>query len=381
MSPRNSGEAMRVLIMCYSLARGGAERMTVELARAWADRGCEVTVLTLAPPEADFFTLDTRIRHIHLPHPTQPNGNLVTSLLINLRRLAAIRRVLKTIRPHVALGMMSASAILLAFAGIGLPLRTYGSERIHPPTMPLRPGKGAVRTIAYGLLSGVVCQTETAASWIRQHTLARRTFVVPNHVVYPLRSLPPIVPVETVLPPERHFVLAAGRMVDQKQFPKLVSAFGELASKYPDWDLVIAGDGDQRTDLERQVATAGLSERVHMPGSLGNMADWYQQASVFAMTSGYEGFPNVLLEAMAHGAPAVAFDCPTGPSEIIADGVNGYLVPLDNLTAFVASLGRLMEDDELRVSMGASAKEVRERFSSDRVMELWFAALGLDAAS
>lgn len=380
MPPRESGQTTRVLIMCYSLARGGAERMTVELARAWADRGCEVSVLTLAPTESDFFSLDPRVKHIRLLYPARPRANLVSSLANNMSRLAALRELLKEIRPDVALGMMSSSAVLLAIAGFGLPVRIFGSERTYPPMVPLGQGRGAVRTIAYGLLSGVICQTEMAAAWVRKNTLARSATVIPNHVVFPLQSQSPIVPVRSVIGSGRQYVLAVGRMSEEKQFSKLISAFAVLAPAFPDWDLTIAGDGPDRDSLKSQIVAAKLDGRIHLPGAIGNISEWYDSAGMFAMTSRFEGFPNALLEAMSHGVPSVAFDCPTGPSEIIADGVNGRLLPLDDHAALVRALGSLMDDSALRGSMGAAARDVRQRFDCDRVMDLWFGALGLEAA-
>lgn len=373
---RPDGETPRILLMCYSLARGGAERVTVELARAWAERGWHVTVLTMAPAERDFFVLDARVRHVRLPLPTRSGGVLV-SLVNNLRRIAAIRAVLKEFKPDVALGMMSASAILLALSGVGLPGRRYGSERTYPPMMPLLLGKGPLRTFAYGLLDGVVCQTSAAATWVSKHTWARATPVAPNPVALPLPRHEPEIRPSVLLGANDRCLLAVGRFSEEKQFDKLIAVFERLAPQHPGWKLVVVGEGPDRADLMTRVAASGLGDRILLPGASGNVGDWYARADLFALTSRFEGFPNVLLEALAHGAPAVAFDCLAGPADIIDPGENGVLVPPGDFAALEVELSRLMGDDSLRARLAGAAPKVNERFSRERVMRLWNEALGL----
>lgn len=369
-------ERPRILLMCYSLARGGAERVTAELARTWADQNWDVTVVTMAPAETDFFELDPKVRHLRLPFPTRP-GNSWTSIVNNIRRILAIRRVLREVRPDAALGMMSASAILLAFAGLGLPGRRYGSERTYPPMMPLRPARGLVRSLAYGLLDGVVCQTSAAAAWVSQRTLARATPVAPNPISLPLPRRAPEVSPASLLATDDRCLLAVGRFTEEKQFDKLVAVFERLAPRHPGWKLAIIGDGPDRADLVSRTRVAGLSDRILLPGATGNVGDWYARADLFVLTSRFEGFPNVLLEALAHGSPAVAFDCLAGPADMIRQNANGVLIAPGDFTGLEQQLSRLMSDADLRASYALEAPKVIERFSRGPVMRLWNEALGL----
>lgn len=107
-----------------------------------------------------------------------------------------------------------------------------------------------------------------------------------------------------------------------------------VVAQAPDWRLLIIGDGPERDALRRQIEDAGLERQVSLLPATANVADYYRQASLYLMTSRYEGLPMVLIEAMSFGLPLVAYDCKTGPAELIDDGVNGYLVPDDDAAAF-----------------------------------------------
>jgi len=151
-----------------------------------------------------------------------------------------------------------------------------------------------------------------------------------------------------------------------------VQAYARLAPSHPDWDLVILGEGDERRALEAQVQGAGLQGRVSLPGRAGNVGDWYQSADLYVLTSRFEGLSNTLLESMASGLAAVAFDCDTGPREIVREGIDGVLVrPNGDVDALCRALDAVMTDEAGRQRMAQAATAVRERFSAERVLGLW----------
>ncbi|MDA3877955.1 MAG: glycosyltransferase, partial [Halothiobacillus sp.] len=134
--------------------------------------------------------------------------------------------------------------------------------------------------------------------------------------------------------------------------------------------------------LEARVDKWGLAGRVALPGRVGNLADWYQRAELYVMSSRFEGFPNTLLEAMAHGLPAVSFACETGPADIIREGIDGHLVPpADGEAGLARAMAAMMQDDDRRQRMGKAAVTVQERFSPERVMGEWDDVLGLKKES
>ncbi|MBD3756374.1 MAG: glycosyltransferase [Gammaproteobacteria bacterium] len=165
--------------------------------------------------------------------------------------------------------------------------------------------------------------------------------------------------------------MAVGRLAYQKGFERLLNAFADLAPRHTDWSLVILGEGSLRGCLTEQATQLGLDGYVAFPGAVGNVGEWFAVADAYVMTSRFEGFPNTLLEAMAHGVPSVVVDCLTGPRELIETEVNGLLVPEDDPTALITALDRLMVDPDLRMRLATRAIEVRKKYSVEQIAAHW----------
>lgn len=171
---------------------------------------------------------------------------------------------------------------------------------------------------------------------------------------------------------ENNVVMAAGRYDYQKGFERLIEAWKIVCNKVEGWKLHIIGDGQMRQELMEQVQNYGLEGKVilkKLPSD--KMKEAYQNASIFALSSRYEGLPMVLLEAQAAGLPTVSFACKCGPRDIIEDGVNGFLVEEGDIEGFAYRLLRLMEDKELRKNMGLSAYRNSERYAENTIMAQW----------
>lgn len=353
------------------MSSGGAERVTANLANNWAGKGWDITIVTLAPRCLDFYELHPAVKRISL-ELAGDSGNVLVGLLQNLRRVFALRRVLREIEPDIALGMMTGANVLLALGTRGLPkVCAIGSERIHPPQYPLGVLWDGLRRHMYGHLDAVTALTSESADWLKAHTGARRLPVIPNAVLWPLPMQSPRIAPDSLCQSGRHLLLAVGRLDAQKGFDLLLEAFTDLAQRYPDWDMVILGEGPQRHALHAQVQAAGLEKRAFLPGRAGNVGDWYERADIYVMSSRFEGFPNALVEAMAYGLPAVSFDCDTGPRDIIHHEVDGLLVQPGDVAGLTNALDRLMGDAALRQRFSMRALDVRERFSMERIVGMW----------
>lgn len=365
-------ERLNLLIFIHSLSSGGAERVTANLANYWAGKGWNITIVTMSGMEDDFYVLHPDIRRIVLELDTE-SANVFMATRNNLRRVYALRAVLRQEKPDVALGMMSTANCLLSMAASGTDVLAIGSERTYPPKSHLGRVWSWLRRGVYPRLSAVVVQTEKGAQWLRTHAGVCRAPVIPNPVFYPLVCHAPLVMPEQIMGAnsEGNMLLAAGRLGQGKGFDRLLVAFSELAPVFPDWSLIILGEGACRNELENKVADLGLEKNVFLPGVVGNISEWYEAADLYVLTSIFEGFPNSLAEALAHGLPAISVDCETGPSEILRHDVDGLLVPQDDHVALVDALASLMSDKALRNRYATRAIEARERFALERVAMMW----------
>jgi glycosyltransferase involved in cell wall biosynthesis len=166
-------------------------------------------------------------------------------------------------------------------------------------------------------------------------------------------------------------VIAVGRYVYQKGFDLLLQAWSKIEKLYPDWQLVIFGDGD-RTPYENQMKALGIDDnRCHLNGPTSNVQHEYINSSIFVFSSRFEGFGMVLVEAMACGLPVVSFDCPCGPKDIIKDGEDGILVENGNIELLASSLSILINDESLRKSMSKAGQKNAQRFNIVHIAEQW----------
>jgi glycosyltransferase involved in cell wall biosynthesis len=166
-------------------------------------------------------------------------------------------------------------------------------------------------------------------------------------------------------------VLAAGRLTTQKGYDLLVRAWETVAAARPDWHLRICGQGRHREKLAGMIRERGLEDHVTLAPAAEDLGAEMERASIYALSSRFEGFPLVLLEAMGTGMAPVAFDCPTGPADIIDDHRNGLLVPFKDVGALGAALLEMIEDDDLRHACGPAARETARGYTMDAVGPMW----------
>ncbi|MEM5457466.1 glycosyltransferase family 4 protein [Paraburkholderia phytofirmans] len=362
---------MKILLFIHSLHYGGAERVAMNLSSEWVAQGLDVSVVTLTSTASDFYALHDSVDRITLDL-AGGSGGLAGAVFANVRRMLALRRVLRQVKPDVVLGIETRPSILAILAGLGLPCKVIATEHIHPPM--LFEGKlwESLRRWTYPFADKVVALTQKSKLWLQDNCNCKAVTVIPNSISLPIPVVEPIVPPQQVVGAGRRVLLAAGRMAEQKGFDILIDSFGRIASDFPAWDLVILGDGHDRDALVAQIAAAGLSERVLLPGQVGNMPDWYERADLYVLSSRFEGFSMTIVEAMASGCAVVSFDCDAGPGDIITHGHDGLLVrQVGDPQELANALSTLMSDDGTRALMAARARAVVERFSVARVFSMW----------
>ena len=170
-------------------------------------------------------------------------------------------------------------------------------------------------------------------------------------------------------------LVAVGRLEPQKGFDLLIEAFARIAGRHPGWQLVIWGEGSLRHALEAQRARLGLADRISLPGVTTRPGEWRESASVFVLSSRYEGFSNVVAEALAAGIPVVACDCEFGVAEILGDGAYGVLVAPEDVGALAAGVDRLLATPALRHKLATLGSEQSGRFAPAAVLARWDAVV------
>jgi len=163
-------------------------------------------------------------------------------------------------------------------------------------------------------------------------------------------------------------IIAVGRLAEQKGFPFLIQAFSMVEKDIEQARLVIVGEGDERKNMEGLITKLGLKDKVALMGYQQNPYKFISKSDVFVLSSLYEGFPNVLMEAIACDVPVVATRCPSGPEEIIIDGVNGYLVPVGDVDALSDVISKLLKDASLRSRLATKGRELAEDYKMEKMV-------------
>jgi GalNAc-alpha-(1->4)-GalNAc-alpha-(1->3)-diNAcBac-PP-undecaprenol alpha-1,4-N-acetyl-D-galactosaminyltransferase len=356
---------MKILFLVSSLGAGGAERVATTLCNAWSTRGDQVTIIpTYSGGGVPFYELHGNVELVNL---AEVAGTAPKGLCSYARRLILLRGLIAKRRPDVIVSFLANVNVAAILATVFMHVPLIVCERNDPSSRsPFDVWELACR-LTYCFADMLTVQTEAVATKAgRLYPGLTKISVIPN----PLSE--GVLKTKIVKKGQRRILLTIGRLVDQKQLDKVITAFASLAPRFTDWDMHIYGDGPLKTVLARQVEEGGLQERISLKGSTKEPWDVMAGADAFVMTSKYEGFPNALLEAMGTGLPCVVTDCPSGPREITSNGRDAVLVPLGDNRRLVDALARVMSSEDLRAALGSQAREsVMRRFSLAAVIRRW----------
>jgi GalNAc-alpha-(1->4)-GalNAc-alpha-(1->3)-diNAcBac-PP-undecaprenol alpha-1,4-N-acetyl-D-galactosaminyltransferase len=342
-----------------------------DMANYWVERGWRVMLATWSGPELpDFYALSPKILREWL-HVKPRRGSVIGAVRVFANRIAILRALLRQAKPDVVLSFIDVSNILTILATLGLGVRVVVAERTHPALNDTvsRPWK-VLRRLCYSWSDQVVAQTRDAAAWLERRCKSP-VLVIPNF----LRALPQI-----ALPRE-FLIIAVGRLTSEKGFDVLLEAFARVRARFPDWRLCIIGEGPERRALTERIAELDLRGRVVLLGEIRDVDTWMARAALLVHPSRREGFPNAVLEGMGMGVAVICADCRSGPAELITDGVNGRLVPVDNLEVLTRVMSELMTDAKLRERLGAQATKVRRDYAQSLLMKKWETCLAPPTAN
>jgi glycosyltransferase involved in cell wall biosynthesis len=353
------------MLVTGSLEAGGAERVLADMANYWSDKGWRVALATWAGPSStDFYALGPRVQRLWLDVGT-PRASRLARFHAFIQRIRKLRGAVEDTRPDAVLSFIDTSNVMTLLACLGLRRRVVVSERVHGAGNESIPWLWrALRVATYRRADAVVAQTPDAVRWI-DGLCGVKALCIPN----PLRRLP------EARDPRESMILAAGRLTHQKGFDLLLRAFANIAPEFPDWRLVIIGTGPERGALEQLSGQLMLADRVEFRTPVKDIESWMSRAGLVVQPSRYEGFPNMVLEALGMSAAVISTDCLSGPAEMIEDGVNGRLVPVDDVPALAKVMRELMADPAQRRRLGLEGYRVRQTYRQSVIMAQWEACL------
>ncbi len=347
---------MKIMFLIDHFGNGGAERVVSVLSDEMIKQN--YTVYVTVNFDEKNYKINEQIKYL------VNNTKHENRVLRKIDRLFSLRNYLKTVQPDVVLSFgyyMNMYALIssLFFRKHKLII----SERTDPSMEPSSVFMRTVRNFIYRYADVLVCQTDMAKDYFPSYVKKRAT-VIPNPIKENLPSYDP-------LRVEKKIINAC-RLEDQKNLELLIDAFSEVHRQYPDYRLVIYGDGSKRNELEKKVQEMGLSEVVSLPGFSNNIHDEMKRCALFVSSSNYEGISNSMLEAMGIGVPVVCTDCPVGGAAMMIHHLDdGLLVPVNDLERLTEAMLYVLSNRDKSISMGTKAKYVNDEYSVKVIAKKW----------
>jgi len=351
---------VRITCVIGTLGLGGAERVMTYLAGGLAVRGHEVTLLTLDNSVPDFYPLPANVTRVREQLPTFKQAGILGGFPRLWRLTKAVRRT----RPDVLISFMTIS---VAASCLFLRVPFIYADHLDVRYLVYSLKWKILRNWLLGKAFAVAVLSQRDRTFIEEHHRAWRPVVIYNPALPPLQEVSPR---PEFMQDGVPYVVTAGRLVKQKGFDRLLAAWKQVCAATAHWRLAIIGAGEDENELKTLARTLAVQDRVDFVAPLKNLTAVFQHAQLYAMSSRAEGFPLVLLEALAAGVPAVSFNC-TGPDVIIRDGTDGFLVAQDDIDALAGRLIHLMQDEPLRQTFSRAARQITGRFSLEKYLDAY----------
>jgi glycosyltransferase involved in cell wall biosynthesis len=359
---------MKILFAARSFDNmaGGVERMAISIMNEMVQRGHKISLLTWDYNDAaTFYPLSKKVNWFKINHG-EPLGR--ASWPIRIKRASLIRKMIKDTSPDLILAFQHGTFFSLKIYTLGLGIAFIAAERN---------AVSIYNYISAGRYKNLIMQSFRLAdqitvqlpSYIKDYPkyLQKKIYVIPNRVEQIEWDILSKNKVRS-----RKVLLAVGRLSFQKNFKLLIDCFKNLASDFPEWDLIIAGDGDEFEMLNQLVIHSSINNRVTLLGSVEDVETLYLNADLFCLPSLWEGFPNSLAEALSYGLPSVGFSESLGVNELIINNHNGLLASgNNNEKSLFFALSALMSNSKLRYKMSSNAISSMKKFKPKKIYDQW----------
>ncbi|WP_316748967.1 glycosyltransferase [Pedobacter gandavensis] len=355
----------KLFFVINALNPGGAERVVTNLANYFNDQGFQVFMICLNDGRP-VYPVNDGVHLIQLTKRDNRHG-IFDRMRFGLITFFKLLHLLIKEKPGCVISFMTSSNL---WAGLtcsltGVPFIV--SERITPDLTinSFNPFLKWLSYMVYRQSKAIVLPAKAMEACLKKTRSFRKldNFIsIKNYVsVFQPLDLKPV--------HDKKFILGVGRLTQQKGFDQLIEAYSKIQTG--EIDLVIVGEGMERESLTKKIEELGLSKQVFLVGSKDNLQDYYAQAELFVLSSRNEGYPNALIEAMSMGCPSIAMDCEFGPSEIIENGLNGFLVEDENIVMLAHSMSVVLNNDRLKKRLSKQAKLINETNSQKAITSKW----------
>ena len=349
---------MKLLFHTEFLGGGGAERVIVNLANYFANKTETNVVLVALYPTGNEYEIseNVMVRYLFSERYEGPFFKRERCCVPKLRD------IIKTEKPDAILAFLPMPCLRVLLTSIGQKVRTILSVRNDPKRDYYSFLHRLLAKTLYSFADKVVFQTKEQQEFFPKR-VQKNSVIIMNQVNEKF--------FETAIVNERKGIVTVGSFKTQKNHKMLIEAFSKISNKITD-NLIIYGEGPLREELEVLIKEKGLTERVFLPGHTQDVINSIKGAKAFVLSSDYEGMPNALLEAMALGVPCISTDCPCGgPREIITDGENGFLVPVNDAVSLAEKMLELINNEELQNKFSKEARESAGKFKPDKIFCEW----------
>ena len=351
---------MKITCVIGTLGGGGAERVMTYLCGGLTARGHEVTLLTLDDSVPDFYQVPEVVRRVsvHLPSFKTPG------LFRGFVRLWKLTRAVRATHPDVLISFMTVSVLASCWL---LRIPYIYADHLDVRYLSYSLKWKILRNFLLACAYRVTVLSERDRKYIALYHPRWKPAVIYNPALSPQKGF---FPRPNFLKEDKKYVVAVGRLVRQKGFDLLLEAWRRVCDDFPDWQLCIIGAGEDEAELKGLAETLDVQHSVQFIPPVKELEAVYRHVQLYVMASRAEGFPMVLLEAMASGVPVVSFSC-TGPDVIVRDGIDGFLVKPGYTERLAAKMAELMKDEEKRCQFGQKATEVTKRFSLHKYLDAY----------
>lgn len=343
---------MKIVFVMPNMGGGGSERVVANLANYYVNNGYEVDILLFSGNDVAY-ELDSRIGVV--TNGTRTNGNPFK----RLERIRSMRRYFKQNEGCYIFAFSEMAAVFAVISASGVKHRLLVSERNDPRRIPGT--QKVLRNWAYSKAEVMISQTPDVVRMFDKK-IQSKAVVIPN-------------PLSTDIPEpyegtRTKRVVNAARLESQKNHALLIEAFASFGATHGEYTLEIYGKGSLESELKAKASDLGIEDKVIFKGFSSDLKNDIKDASMFVLSSDYEGISNSLVEALAMGMPTISTDCPVGGSRMfIEDGVNGLLTPVGDVKALTEAMCKVADDSDFASLIGNNSVSIKERCRLKKIAE------------